>query len=152
MQTVMALPNLDGGKPGSQLFQRLNEQEIMDIMSCLDQFCKHYAKTRPDWFSGFFTIMVWFPEDANSRFPNPTPMNSYKLLPKLEVNFVSKSLLNLAMRAYALGQIPVEIVRGGTAKFYALLRSEVMAGDIETMMFSIEEMSDGRGDIGGKYE
>jgi hypothetical protein len=134
------LPDLDGGVPGAQWVQRLTRDDAEDVMSCLDQYCQHYAKIRPAWFNDFFTIMVWFPADANARFPNHTPAGSFKLIPKFRNNFGSADLLRFAMDIYSQGFIPVEIIRDGKAKFYALEKAEVLAGELETMMIMVNEM------------
>lgn len=124
-------PILDGGSLGCQEFEALDEMQMDNIISCISQFCMRNAKKLGA--EPFFTIQVWFAKDANKRFSSNTPEGAYLIIPKYRDNFVSKDLLNQALKIWASNMIPIEVCRDGRAMFFAIPMIEAYTGMISEL-------------------
>lgn len=123
---------------GSDIFRALSEDEIIDIMSCLDQFAHNgnFDKTG----NTFFCIQVWFANDANKYRQSNTPLGGFHIRVKTEEMFGSPNLLNHSKLLWHNNLVPVEIIREDRAIFYALYKCELMEGRLNTCMMVAETL------------
>jgi hypothetical protein len=130
-------PPVDGGAPGSNVFQRLSNEQLYSIMNCIEQFIQRgkFDKTGKT----FFCISVYFSADANKRYKSNTPPDGYLIQPKLTENYVNKALLAHAMELWNANLVPIEVYRDGRGAFFALPRKEVLSGNLVHMMAYAEE-------------
>lgn len=113
----------------NDIFRVLSEDEINDIMSCLEQFANSSNNNIPN-DNSFYVISVWFYDVANKYFNSNTKPNSYFIITKQEQNYTQANTLNIAKNIWNAGLVPIEIIQNSGAYFYALPKFF-----IETPMF-----------------
>jgi hypothetical protein len=94
----------------------LDESELYNIMSCLEQFVIKTELPKDE----FYVISIWYPNIANEYFNSNTQSNSYMIIPKYENNFTQKNIVEHAKKIYDAGLIPIEIVQDTGAYFYSI--------------------------------
>ena len=119
------------------MFAILTENELLKIMSCLEQFVNN-TKLPQD---KFYVISVWYPNIANKFFNSNTQPNSYMIIIKYEDNYTQKNNLDHAQQIYNQKLIPIEIVQDIASYFYAIPKIFIETKNLRTVLILPAEHS-----------
>lgn len=94
----------------------LDENELLKIMSCLEQFVLITSLPK----NQFYVISIWYADIANRFFQSNTQPGSYVIIIKYENNYTKPNIVNHAKNIYNRNLIPIEIIQCTGAYFYAI--------------------------------